>query len=119
MKVSYVTVRYGAGILGGAEQACRQLGEHLAADGVDVEVHTTCATDAVTWADVATPGTTVEAGVTVHRHLSRAGRDPSFESYSTAVLIDPIHQSRDTEDRWLELQGPVCPAAVDGALGAG
>ena len=119
MKVVYVTVRYGAEIVGGAEQACRQLAEHLAGAGVDVEVHTTCALDAVTWADAVPPGRTIEAGVEVHRHRSVAGRDPGFEAYSTAVLEDPAHQPPDVQQRWLELQGPVCPEAVAGAVGSG
>lgn len=119
MKVAFVTVRYGPSIVGGAEQACRQLAEHLAADGVDVEVHTTCATDATTWADALEPATSVEAGVTVHRHRSVSGRDLGFESFSTDVLADPRHQPPAAQDRWLRLQGPVCPDAVDGAAGAG
>ncbi len=109
MKVAYVTVRYGPSIVGGAEQACRQLAEHLAADGVAVEVHTTCATDSTTWAEDLPAGTTVEAGVTVHRHPSRSGRNRRFESFSTDVLADPAHQSPETESRWLELQGSGVP----------
>jgi len=119
VKVAYVTVRYGASIVGGAEQACRQLAEHLAADGVDVEVHTTCATDPTTWAEELPPGTSVEAGVTVHRHPSRSGRSRRFESFSAGVLADPAHQPPEAESRWLDLQGPVCPAAVDAALDSG
>jgi glycosyltransferase involved in cell wall biosynthesis len=116
VKLTYVTVRYGPQILGGAEQACRQLAEHLAADGAEVDVHTTCALDSVTWADELPAGTTVEAGVTVHRHRSTSGRDASFETFSTDVLADPPRQTAATERRWLELQGPVCPDAVEGAL---
>jgi glycosyltransferase involved in cell wall biosynthesis len=116
MKITFVTVRYGPAVVGGAEQACRQLAEHLAADGVDVRVHTTCAIDPVTWADVLPPGRALEAGVTVHRHLSAAGRDPHFDAHSRPVLSDPAHQAPAAQERWLERQGPVCPAAVDGAL---
>jgi len=119
VKVAYVTVRYGPSIVGGAEQACRQLAEHLAADGVAVEVHTTCATDAVTWADELPAGTTIEAGVTVHRHRSVAGRDPGFEAFSATVLADPRRQAEDAQHRWLRLQGPVCPDALAGAAAAG
>ena len=119
MKIAYVTVRYGPDIVGGAEQACRQLAEHLAADGVDVSVHTTCAVDAVTWADVMAPGRTIEAGVDVHRYRSRSGRDRAFEAYSSAVLQDPAHQPPDVEQRWLDRQGPVCPDAVAGAASSG
>ncbi|HEY2429586.1 MAG TPA: glycosyltransferase family 4 protein [Acidimicrobiales bacterium] len=119
MKLAFLTVRYGPDILGGAEQAVRGLAEHLAGDGVDVEVHTTCAVDAVTWADAVPAGTVVEAGVTVHRHRSAAGRDPGFEAFSASVLADPARQPPGLQERWLHLQGPVCPDAVAGAAGSG
>jgi len=115
VKLAYVCVRYGAGILGGAEQACRALAEHMAAEpGVSVEVFTTCATD-VNWADVLPPGTTVEGGVTVHRRASVSGRDPGFERFSATAMADPRHQTEATQRRWLDLQGPVCPDVVEGA----
>ncbi|GAC1595680.1 MAG: glycosyltransferase family 4 protein [Acidimicrobiales bacterium] len=119
MKIAYVTVRYGADILGGAEQACRQLAEHLVTAGVEVAVHTTCATSAVTWADQLPAGTTIEAGVTVHRHRVEAGRDPTFETVSASVLAAPAHQTMHDQRHWLHLQGPVCPDAVDGAVDSG
>ena len=115
MKVAYVTVRYGPMIMGGAEQACRQLATHLAAAGDAVSVYTTCAVDSVTWANETAPGTTVEDGVAVHR-FPCTGRDPHFEDLSSSVLADPGSQPADVEQRWLEAQGPVCPAAVDAAV---
>ncbi|GAC1479097.1 MAG: glycosyltransferase family 4 protein [Acidimicrobiales bacterium] len=119
MRIAYVTVRYGDRIFGGAEQACRQLAEHLAGSGVQVDVHTTCATDAVTWADDFSPGTTTEAGVTVHRHRVVAGRDPDFDRFSGEVFGSPDPPDEAKQRRWLHLQGPVCPAAVDGAMASG
>ena len=120
MKVAYVSVRYGPTIPGGAEQACRQLAEHLAAEpGVEVEVHTTCATDSRTWADDSLAGTTVEGGVVVHRYRSASGRDPSFDAQSGPVLADPAHQSSSAQQEWLHRQGPVSPDLVDGAVSSG
>jgi len=119
VKLAYVTVRYGPDIHGGAEQACRALAEHLAADGATVEVHTTCAADSVTWADELPSGTSLEAGVTVHRHASSAGRDRSFEDVSASVLAAPALATPEAQERWLELQGPVCPDAVTAAADAG
>jgi glycosyltransferase involved in cell wall biosynthesis len=119
VKVAYVTVRYGTAIVGGAESACRQLAEHLAADGVTVEAYTTCATDPTTWADELPPGTSSEGGVTVRRYRSRNGRHVRFDALSGPVLLDPAAQSDNAQRRWLELQGPVCPDAVDGALASG
>jgi len=116
VKVAYVTVRYGASVMGGAEQACRQLAEHLAADGVTVSVHTTCAFDATTWADTLAPGTTVEGAVTVHRHRSESGRASRFDAESRKILADPGAQPPARQERWIRAQGPVCPAAVESAL---
>ena len=116
MRIAYLSVRYGEGVHGGAESACRSLAEHLAALGVDVEVHTTCATDTTTWADHLPPGTTVEGGVTVHRHRVASGRHPRFEAHSGPVLAARVGQRDPAGRRWIEEQGPVCPAAVDAAL---
>ncbi|MHB8464862.1 MAG: glycosyltransferase family 4 protein [Acidimicrobiales bacterium] len=112
MKIAYVSVRYGPTIHGGAEQACRQLAEHLAAADVEVSVYTTCATDAVTWDDDLPAGTAIEGGVTVHRFTSTSGRHRHFDELSGAVLADPRHQSPDVERRWLDAQGPICPDLV-------
>jgi len=119
VKVAYVTVRYGPSVVGGAEHACRQLAEHLAADGVRVSVHTTCARDATTWADVDAPGATTEGGVDVHRYRSVSGRDARFDTLSRDVLEDPKRQTTARQDEWVRRQGPVCPAAVEGALADG
>jgi len=119
MRVAFVTVRYGAAVVGGAEQACRQLAEHLAADGAEVSAHSTCALDPTTWADVLPPGRTVEGGVAVHRHRSERGRDRRFDAFSGPVLAAPAEQPAAVEEEWLQRQGPVCPAAVDSALAAG
>jgi glycosyltransferase involved in cell wall biosynthesis len=119
MKVAYVTVRYGESVVGGAEQACRQLAEHLAASGADVTVHTTCALDATTWADVLPAGRVAERGVVVHRHRSVSGRDTRFDEDSATVLADPSAQPPARQEEWLRKQGPVCPAAVESALSTG
>ena len=91
MKVAYVTPRYGEEVIGGAELGARMLAERLVdALGWPVEVFTTCALDARTWADEYPPGDAEVNGVTVHRIRSRAGRDPGFEAFSAGVLADFI-----------------------------
>ena len=51
MKLAFVTPRYGREVVGGAELGARLLAEHLAAlDGWTVDVLTTGARDAWTWA---------------------------------------------------------------------
>ena len=76
--------------MGGAETAVRQLAEHLCAlTDWEAEVHTTCALDAITWADVLEPGTTEINGVTVHRHPSAHGRLPDFYGLDGMVRLAP------------------------------
>lgn len=117
MKIAYVVVRYGTEVVGGAEQGCRLLAERIAQrPGWTAEVFTTCALDATTWADHYPPGTSTIGGVTVHRFASRSGRDRRFDAFSAGVLVDPEHVTNDLQERWLTLQGPVCPDAVDAAI---
>lgn len=67
VRLAFVTPRYGAGVVGGAEAQAREAAVGLAARGHDVEVLTTVALDAHTWAPALPPGTTHEDGVTVRR----------------------------------------------------
>ena len=114
MKVTFVAPRYGTAITGGAEGGIRMLAERLVSDlGMEVRVLTTCAVDARTWADEQPAGTTEEAGVTVRRFASEAGRDPGFDRYSRKVMAVPHRATKDEQERWVALQGPRNPALVD------
>lgn len=118
MKIAYVVPRYGSEVLGGAEHACRMLAERLVAmAGWQVEIFTTCATDAVSWGDTYPSGTSVINGVTVHRFKSLSGRDPLFHDFASRLLSAPEKASVQEAERFIELQGPVCPAAVEAAVG--
>ncbi len=113
-KAAFVTPRYGLEIMGGAETAVRQLAEHLhAMTDWDAEVHTTCALDAITWADVLEPGTTELNGVTVHRHPSAHGRLPDFYGLDGTVRLAPRLATREQGNRWVDYNGPVSPQLVD------
>jgi glycosyltransferase involved in cell wall biosynthesis len=113
MKVGVVVPAYGIEVVGGAETAARQIAEHLVAREVAVEVFTTCAVSSRDWADHY-PAATVEInGVTVHRLRSASGRDPDFEAESLSVLAQPESASTEMAMRWLEHQGPYCPAVLD------
>lgn len=114
MKLSYVVPRYGAQVIGGAEYGARMLAERLVAlAGWDVEVLTTCALDARTWADELPAGSAVEAGVHVHRFPVTGTRHPRFDRLSPAVLHDPEGAVGEAERRWIDRQGPVSPALLD------
>lgn len=111
--------RYGLEVVGGAEYGARMLAERLVSGpGWDVEVLTTCALDARTWADQYPPGEVDVNGVRVRRFRSAAGRDPGFEPFSARVLAAPGSAAPSDGQRWIDLQGPVCPdvvaAAADG-----
>ena len=85
VKLAFVTPRYGADVIGGAEIGARMLAEQLAAlDGWSVEILTTCARDAWTWANDYAPGT--------HRREWRDG-----------APVSPIAKERDADFRRLTL----------------
>jgi glycosyltransferase involved in cell wall biosynthesis len=118
MKVTYVVPRYGVEVLGGAEYGARMLAERLVSMlGWEVEVLTTCALDARTWADEYPPGEVDLNGVRVRRFRSVAGRDPGFEAFSAGVLRSPETASPADEHRWIDLQGPVNPDVIAAAAG--
>lgn len=62
-----VTPRFGAEVVGGAEQLVRGLALRAAAPDDVVEVATTCAVDHERWENVHPPGSTIDAGLRVHR----------------------------------------------------
>ncbi|MGH9023049.1 MAG: glycosyltransferase family 4 protein [Acidimicrobiia bacterium] len=114
MRIAYVVPRYGLEVVGGAELGARMLAERLVANlGWQVEVLTTCAQDASTWADEYPPGEELVNGVLVRRFSSQAGRDPGFEEFSQRLLRHPEGVSSADQERWVELQGPVCPELLD------
>ncbi len=62
-----VPPRYGAEVVGGAENLMGALARRSAEAGIDVEVATTCASSNETWANDLPSGATTEGGVVVHR----------------------------------------------------
>lgn len=111
MKIAFIVQRYGAEILGGSEYHCRLIAERLALRH-DVEVLTTCARDYVTWKNEYPEGTDRVRGVTVRRFANTATRDiTAFNAFSDQVFGGP--HTADDERRWLEMQGPWCPALLD------
>jgi glycosyltransferase involved in cell wall biosynthesis len=113
VKVAFVVPRYGPAIRGGAETGARMLAERLVADkGLDVEVLTTCALDAITWRDELHEGTSEVNGVRVHRIRSEAGRDEHFHPLWAQLREDPAHAGAADMERWVDLQGPRSPALL-------
>ena len=114
MKVAFVTPRYGLEVRGGAEQAARQLAEHVVADlGWEAEALSTCALDNRTWADEYEPGTVELNGVQVSRFRTEVGRAPDFDKVSGKLLTVPFRVPMADADRWIDLQGPTSRGLVD------
>jgi glycosyltransferase involved in cell wall biosynthesis len=76
MRLAFVVQRYGEGVIGGAENYCRQLAEQLARRGHDIHVFTTRATDERSWANTLPEGVTTQDGITIHRFSSLMRRVP-------------------------------------------
>jgi glycosyltransferase involved in cell wall biosynthesis len=114
VKLAVVTPRYGRDVMGGAETAARQLSLRLAARADwDVEVLTTVALDAATWAPALEPGEEVDEGVRVRRFPVRGARHPDFDRITERTLRHPQLSTLEEQHRWLEAQGPVAPELVD------
>jgi glycosyltransferase involved in cell wall biosynthesis len=114
VKVAFVVPRYGVEIRGGAEQAARQLAEHLVADlGWETEALTTCALDSRTWANELDAGMSIVNGVVVHRFRAESVRDRQFDRMSVRVLSAPALAGADDQAEWLRLQGPGSAALLD------
>ncbi len=116
MRLGIVLPRYGADVVGGTEHWLQILAEHLVAERCwDVEVFTTCATSAGTWADELAAGTSVLNGVTVHRHRSVSGRNPEYGALDPLIRSDPRSVPDHLARRFVELVGPVCPDVLSDA----
>lgn len=116
-RFAFVTPRYGPEVIGGAELGARLLAEHLVSDcGVEVEVFTSCALEASTWADHFEPGNVDINGVRVHRFKSAAGRTPDFDAWGTDLMRHPQAATEAQSREWVKRQGPYCPDAVDAAI---
>jgi glycosyltransferase involved in cell wall biosynthesis len=116
MKLGLVVPRYGMDVVGGIEHWLRSLCEHLVTlKGWDVEVFTTCAVSAATWADEMAPGESELDGVTVHRYRSVSGRDPRYLELNAQIRTTPELVPDALARRFVELVGPVCPQALDAA----
>ena len=113
VKLGLVVPRYGVDVVGGIEHWLRLLCEHLVTlKGWQVDVFTTGAVSAATWADELPPGDSELGGVTVHRHRSQTGRDPRSGELGVLIGRGPAVVPDPLALRFIELVGPVCPAVL-------
>lgn len=113
MRICFVVQRYGEGVAGGAELACRQFATRMAGRGHDVHVATTCALNYTDWANHFPAGESEIDGVHVHRLPVASPRDNElFNSLNHRVMSGykpvPLHLQR----TWMRAQGPYTPELV-------
>jgi glycosyltransferase involved in cell wall biosynthesis len=108
VRVCFVVQRYGDEVVGGAEKYVAAMATGLAADGHDVRVVTSCATNYSDWADEYEPGTHQERGVTIHRLPVRSPRDNDrfipLHLRAVDTSLEPMWPW--AQDRWTQLMGP-------------
>lgn len=111
-RIALVNQRYGLEVNGGSELLCRQLAEKLTSH-YDVDVITTCALDYESWENNYTEGKESINGVNVLRFkVDRPRNKKRFDACSARVLGNR-NNTPEAEERWIDEQGPLCPAAVE------
>ncbi len=111
LRFTFISARYGADILGGAEKLARHVAERLAARGHDVRVLTTRARRYATWASEMPEGTTMENGVEVRRYSAAPRRTPWDEVLK--VLSGLLPSSLPLAHAWARAQGPIVQPLID------
>jgi len=111
LRFTFVSARYGADILGGAEKHARHVAERLAARGHDVRVLTTRARQYTTWANEIAGGTTIENRVEIRRYAAEPRR--RFWDDVLKWLSGIAPSSVALAHMWARAQGPVAPALID------
>src|SRR5205085_2935202 len=85
VKFAFISPRYGADIITGAEHACRLLAQQVS-ERHDVEVLTTCAGNSATWKNEYAEGPDRIRGVMVRRFAVTQAHDATaFERLSTRL----------------------------------
>jgi O-antigen biosynthesis protein len=104
MRLIFVTPRYGADIVGGAERAVREYAMRLVLRGHDVTVHTTTARDHFGWRRALPEGETADEGVRVVRHDAAAPDLQGRGSLQLQIDMGAPVAPRD-EEAWLRGSG--------------
>jgi glycosyltransferase involved in cell wall biosynthesis len=110
--IGFVVQRYGKDVIGGSESLARNLAERLVKEGFRVIVFTTCARDYLTWRNEYAAGGSILQGVLIRRFpVLRERNIDDFNRFSDGFFAAAA-ADRD-EQKWLETQGPFCPALVE------
>jgi|TARA_B100000902_G_scaffold2471_1_gene3122 glycosyltransferase involved in cell wall biosynthesis len=107
MRLLFVVQRYGEDIAGGSEQCCRLFCEHLARNGHQVTVATSCAKSYTDWANEFEPGYETINNVAVKRFPVDRPRDAKrFTSVDASVVWESYPTPLATQELWVDEMGP-------------
>jgi glycosyltransferase involved in cell wall biosynthesis len=110
--IGFVVQRYGKDVIGGSESLARNLAERLVKEGFRVIVFTTCARDYLTWRNEYAAGGSILQGVLIRRFpVLRERNIDDFNRFSDGFFAAAAADRN--EQKWLEEQGPFCPALVE------
>jgi len=112
LTIGFVVQRYGREVIGGSETLARDLAERLVKAGMRIIVFTTCARDYLTWRNDYAAGESVLRGVLIRRFQVRRERNMEDFNRLSDSFFAAAPKDRD-EQKWLEEQGPYCPALVE------
>ena len=101
MKLALTIPRYDPASAGGAEVLAKELVEHLAAAGHEIEVLTTCARNHATWANEFEPGVCAVNGITVRRFPVNEHRDIEVLVELQERILAFEELGIDEEKRWI------------------
>jgi len=100
-RVAFVSTRFGADIVGGAEAVVRDTALGLVARDWEVEVLTTCSVNPYTWANELPETTKVEDGIVVRRFQNVLATSASKEHAVHGRIYYGEHPSLDDQVTWL------------------
>ncbi|MDA8300748.1 MAG: glycosyltransferase family 4 protein [Actinomycetota bacterium] len=100
-RVAFVSPRFGADIVGGAEAVVRGIALGLLERGWDVEVLTTCAVNPYTWANELPEATRLEEGLVVRRFANVLATSASKEHAVHGRIYYGERPSLDDQVTWL------------------
>ena len=111
-KIAFINQRYGLEVNGGSEYYTRLIAEQLK-EIYQVEILTTKALDYVTWENYYKEDCETINGVTVKRFEVEQKRDLKRFSQATANVFQKINPTDQDEQKWVDEQGPYCPALIN------
>jgi glycosyltransferase involved in cell wall biosynthesis len=100
-RVAFVSPRYGADIVGGAEAVVRDVALGLVGRGWEVQVLTTCAVNPYTWANELPESTKTDEGIVVRRFRNELATSASKEHAVHGRIYYGERPSVDDQVTWL------------------